>query len=272
VSEVCKLFGYTRQAYYKSNKSAHKTHLGNAVVLTEVGLIRQKVPRLGTGKLHFLLKDSLKEHGIKMGRDKMYKLLADYNMLIGNRRTRKPITTNSNHPFYRYRNLIKEMKVTRINQLWVSDITYLRVNNTFLYLSLVTDAFSRKIVGHYLSTDLKTEGPLAALQMALKGYLPHDHKWLIHHSDRGIQYCCGQYTRTLMDHNIQISMTQNGDPYENPLAERMNGILKNDFELYKTFRTMEELRLHVNRAVENYNNFRPHLSLNMKTPQAVHCS
>ena len=271
MSKVCQLFGYTRQAYYKSNSKALRIQLGNAVVLREVALVRNKVPRLGTDKLHFLLGNQFREHGIKIGRDKLYKLLGDYNMLIGNRRTRKPITTNSNHPFYKYRNLTKEMKITRINQLWVSDITYLRVSNTFLYLSLITDAFSRKIVGYHLASNLKAEGPLSALKMALKSYTPYGDQWLIHHSDRGVQYCCGEYTKTLKDHNIKISMTQNGDPYENALAERINGILKNDFNLYKTFKSIEELRLHLDDAIENYNTFRPHLSLKMLTPQEVHC-
>lgn len=239
-------------------------------MLQEVSSLRQKIPGIGTIKLHYLLAGQLKEHGIKMGRDKMYELLGDYGMLIARRAARKPITTNSNHPFYKYKNMAKEMTLTRANQLWVSDITYLRVNSSFCYLSLITDAFSRKIVGYHLAANLKTEGPLAALTMALRNYHPQNNSSVVHHSDRGLQYCCGEYIRTLSDHNVQVSMSQNGDPYENPLAERMNCTLKYDFNLHKTFKSIAELSSTVDEAVFNYNNLRPHLSLKMLTPQAVH--
>lgn len=233
--------------------------------------IREKIPRLGAVKLHWILGDTLREHGIKMGRDKLYKLLGDYGLLITKKVRRHPITTNSNHPFYKYKNLIKEMTLRGPNQLWVSDITYLKVSGQFCYLSLVTDAFSRKIVGYHVAPNLKTEGPLKALQMALSTYHPApDGAGLIHHSDRGLQYCCGDYIKTLSDHHIQISMTQNGDPYENALAERMNGILKYDFNLRKNFKTIEALTPAVEQAIGYYNSLRPHLSLKMSTPDAVH--
>ncbi|GAC1598859.1 MAG: hypothetical protein NVS3B19_20940 [Ginsengibacter sp.] len=240
------------------------------MVLKEVAGVREKIPRLGVIKLHWVLGDTLRDHGIKMGRDKMYRLLGDYGLLIPKRSRRHPITTNSNHPFYKYKNLIKEMTLIRPNQLWVSDITYLKVSGQFCYLSLITDAFSRKIVGYHVAPNLKTEGPLRALKMALSSYGNDDQQSLIHHSDRGLQYCCGEYIKTLSSHQIQISMTQNGDPYENALAERMNGILKYDFNLRKTFKTIEGLRLAVDDAVGYYNSLRPHLSLKMSTPDAVH--
>lgn len=233
--------------------------------------VREKIPSLGVIKLHWVLGDTLRDHGIKMGRDKLYRLLGDYGLLITKRSRRRPITTNSNHPFYKYKNLVKEMTLIRPNQLWVSDITYLKVSGQFCYLSLITDAFSRKIVGYHLAVNLKTDGPLKALKMALSTYRPGtEGQRLIHHSDRGLQYCCGDYIKTLNSHDIQISMTQNGDPYENALAERMNGILKYDFNLRKTFKTQEGLRLAVDRAVGYYNSLRPHLSLKMSTPDRVH--
>ncbi len=244
--------------------------MGHALVLKEVRELRQKIPGMGVIKLHYLLHDFFTDHSIKMGRDKMYRLLGDYDLLIRRTHRRKPITTNSNHPFYKYKNLIKELSVTRINQLWVSDITYMRVGNGFCYLSLITDAFSRKIVGYHLAADLKTQGPLKALKMALNNYDPTTGLSLIHHSDRGLQYCCGQYIDCLNKHSVTISMTQNGDPYENALAERMNGILKYDFELAKSFQSLGELRPLVQTAIAYYNNVRPHLSLKMATPQAVH--
>lgn len=270
MSQVCQLFGYTRQAYYKATKRSVKTQLGHAVVLNEVVGLREKIPGMGVIKLHHLLGPQLRDHGIKMGRDKLYELLGDYDLLIRKPHRRQPITTNSNHPFYKYKNLVSQMIVTKINQLWVSDITYMKVNSKFCYLSLITDAFSRKIVGYHLAANLKAEGPLKALKMALSTYDPNEVGSLIHHSDRGLQYCCGEYIRTLGEYDIQVSMTQNGDPYENALAERMNGILKYDFNLNKTFKSLEELRGRVDLAVGYYNNLRPHLSLKMLTPELVH--
>lgn len=244
--------------------------MGHSLVLKEVAGLRQKVPGMGVIKLHYLMRDFFIDHNIKMGRDKMYRLLGDYDLLIRRRSGRKPITTNSNHPFYKYKNLTEHLSVTRINQLWVSDITYMRVATGFCYLSLITDAFSRKIVGYHLASDLKTQGPLRALKMALDSYDHTCGQPLVHHSDRGLQYCCQQYVDILHKHRILISMTQNGDPYQNALAERMNGILKYDFELSKPFHSLKELTPLVHKAIVNYNNLRPHLSLKMATPQAVH--
>lgn len=241
-----------------------------AIVLKLVEQIREKMPRLGVIKLYYLLQKPLEEHGIKMGRDKLYDLLNYYGLLIRKKRRRKPITTDSDHPFYKYKNLIKGMQINRPDLVWVSDITYIRLTHGFCYLSLITDAFSRRIVGYFLNKDLGREGTMNALRMALSGSTRKRSSMLIHHSDRGLQYCCGEYIALLNHHNIGISMTQNGDPYENAIAERVNGILKDEFNLANTFKSMQETQLLLDQAIKNYNEQRPHFSLNLLTPNQVH--
>ena len=162
-----------------------------------------------------------------MGRDKLYDLLREHHLLRSTRRKRAK-TTNSQHPFYKYVNLVKELPIIRPNQVWVSDITYIRTGRDFSYLSLITDAYSNKIVGWALDTTLQTKGPLAALQMAVKT-LPKGKESLIHHSDRGIQYCCKEYIQLLCSNEIHVSMTQQGDPGENAVAERINKTIKEEF-------------------------------------------
>lgn len=216
-----------------------------------------------------MIKQPLQEHGIKMGRDKLFNLLADYGLLI-RRKKRRPITTDSSHSLFKYSNLVKGIVLTRINQIWVSDITYLRVADRYAYLSLITDAYSRKIVGYYLHNTLGSAGPLKALHMAISEADLSNKQYLIHHSDRGLQYCCSDYITLLRDNFIAISMTQSGDPYENAIAERINGILKIEFGLYATFRNLASAMQAVDAAVKNYNMLRPHMSLQLKTPQSVH--
>jgi transposase InsO family protein len=218
-----------------------------------------------------MLRQPLIDHGIKMGRDKLYNLLADHGMLI-KRKKRRPFTTDSNHPFFKYGNLVRDVIMTRINQIWVSDITYIRVANGYAYLSLVTDAYSRKIIGYCLHGTLGSTGPLKALQMAINDATLTSKQPLIHHSDRGLQYCCADYITLLRKHFIAVSMTQNGDPYENAIAERVNGILKIEFGLHVTFRNMITATEAVEKAIHNYNNIRPHMSLHLKTPFSVHKS
>ena len=244
--------------------------MARAIVLKEVEHIRQKIPGVGVVKLHYMLQQTMQVHHIKMGRDKLYDLLGFYGLLIRRKRRRKPITTDSDHPFYKYPNLIGGLQISSPNQVWVSDITYLRVNAGFCYLSLITDAYSRKIVGYHLAPDLKSDGPVAALHMALKAHRTERTSMLIHHSDRGLQYCCSQYTALLRKYHIAISMTQNGDPYENALAERINQTLKYDFNLKNNFKSIEELTLRVDDAIRYYNGLRPHLSLDLSTPNHVH--
>ncbi len=207
------------------------------------------------------------EHGIKIGRDKLYDLLGYHGLLLRYRK-RKPYTTNSNHPYRKYPNLIRDLILTGPGQLWVSDITYLYLIGGFCYLSIVTDAYSHKIVGWQLHSTLAAEGAISAVVMAI-GALKNK-KFLIHHSDRGVQYCCADYVRMLEYSNIQISMTENGDPYENAIAERVNGILKNEMGLDKSFDSIEKAREAVSHAIAIYNEQRPHLSCDMLTPTEAH--
>lgn len=225
------------------------------------------MPRLGTRKLHFKLAPMLHEHGIEVGRDYLFDLLDEHRMLIRQRK-RKVITTNSRHWMHKYANRVKGMIIDRPEQLWVSDITYIRMSNQWGYLSLITDAYSRKIMGYCFRNDMSAQGCLEALEMALNNrqyQLP-----LIHHSDRGSQYCSGVYVSKLTDHQIQISMTENGDPYENALAERINGILKSEFNLYENRGSFEATGQLIQSAILTYNEQRPHSSCNLLTPQQAH--
>lgn len=208
------------------------------------------------------------EHGIKMGRDGLYQLLGTHGYLLRYRR-RKPYTTDSNHPYKKYPNLIKDLLLlTHPGQLWVSDITYLRLTTGFCYLSIITDAYSRKIIGHKLHPTLHSEGAIDALIMAAT--TSKKQRSLIHHSDRGVQYCCSDYVKMLEHYGINISMTENGDPYENAIAERVNGILKGEFLLNKIFGSYGEALQATDLAVEKYNYVRPHASCDYMTPAMAH--
>ncbi len=228
------------------------------------------MPRIGTRKLHYLLTDVLKRHDISIGRDRLFDLLADNGLLVRRRKRRKAITTNSDHPYRKYPNLIRTLQVQRPGHLWVSDITYISLRNDFCYLSLITDAYSRKIVGYCLYPTLKREGPLRALAMALRTVPGKLQQPLIHHSDRGMQYCCTDYTSLLTSREISISMTEKGDPYENAIAERVNGILKEEFGLYERFDSYRSACLAVDSAVAIYNQQRPHASCDHLTPEQAH--
>jgi putative transposase len=228
------------------------------------------MPRIGTRKLYGMLTKTLQEHKIKIGRDKLFDLLEEYGMLIRRRKRKRVCTTDSNHPFRKYPNLVRELQVMHPNQLWVSDITYIRLIDEFCYLSLVTDAYSRKIVGYCLYPTLQKEGPVAALSMALSNLPPTAADGLIHHSDRGRQYCCDAYVNVLMERKVTISMTEKGDPYENALAERVNRTMKDEFSLDKGFDSFELAAAAVNKAVNTYNTLRPHDSCNHLTPDQAH--
>ena len=267
---ICGLFGKTRQAHYKCKWNEDKLVLKHAVIVKTVEDIRLSMPRIGTRKLKFLLDTKLKTHDIKIGRDKLFDLLHDYGLLIRKRRKRKAVTTDSGHPFKKYPNLIKDIEIIYPNHLWVSDITYINLATKFCYLSLVTDAYSRKVVGFCLYPTLEKEGPLNALKMALSDYKRFDRRVLIHHSDRGLQYCCKDYISLLKKKNVSISMTERGDPYENALAERMNGVLKSEFLYKKTFKTFDEAVEAVTASINTYNHRRPHGSCDYLTPQEAH--
>jgi len=210
----------------------------------------------------------LQEQGVSVSRDRLFDLLREHRMLV-KRRKRYTVTTNSKHWMKKYPNLIRGFKFDKPNQLWVSDITYIPIEDTHAYLSLITDASSRKIMGYYLSRTLESEGSLTALEMALSDNTAN-FQGLIHHSDRGVQYCCKEYVELLKTNNIRISMTENGDPYENALAERVNGILKDEWLRLEQFHSFQQAKERIGQVVKIYNEMRPHLSCGMKTPAKKH--
>ena len=222
------------------------------------------MPRLGTRKLHYMLQ----EQDVSVSRDRLFDLLREHRLLV-NRRKKYTVTTNSKHWMKKYQNLIRGFKFDKPNQLWVSDITYIPIEDSHAYLSLITDASSRKIIGHCLSQNLSHEGSLKALELALYDNTANL-QGLIHHSDRGIQYCCKKYVKLLKTNSIRISMTENGDPYENALAERVNGILKDEWLNLEQFHSFQQAKERIGQIVKIYNEIRPHLSCGMKTPAQKH--
>jgi transposase InsO family protein len=268
VGRLCRLFGKSRQAFYQKENYLARQEAEGMLVLDLVSAVRREIPGLGTHKLYRLLSSSFEASGIKMGRDKLHQLLAEHNLLVKRKRL-VPKTTNSNHRMQKYPNLIREMVIIRTESVWVCDLTYVSVGHDFNYLSLITDAHSRKIVGYCLHPFLSAEGCLKALDMAIKNRTKPD-EMLIHHSDRGSQYCSFQYVNRLRTAGILISMTDNGDPYENAMAERVNGILKTDFRLNRVFKSHAEALLAVDAAIHNYNTLRPHMSCDYMTPVEAH--
>lgn len=264
---ICSLFGKSRQAWYDSEQRTVHGMFEETLVLKLVEEIRREMPRIGTQKLHYMLGHKFAEHGVKLGRDKFYKLLERHGYLLRYRK-RKPYTTDSRHRFKKYPNLIRDLLLTGSGQLWVSDITYIRSGNGFNYLSLITDAYSRKIVGYCLWPSLASQGAIKALEMALAGNKRD--KGAIHHSDRGVQYCCGDYVQCIEKASLRLSMTENGDPYENAIAERINGILKTEFGLCAHFTNNCQAIEAVDNAVHIYNNRRPHASCDYLTPMMAH--
>lgn len=264
---LCGLLGVSRQAHYKSKKAVEKSLLEEQIVLSLVKEIRSKLPRVGARKLYHMIKSDMEENGLKIGRDRLFDILRSNQMLVKTRRN-KAKTTFSYRWFNRFDNLTKDIRVTAPNQLWVSDITYVRTGNRFLYLSLVTDAYSRRIVGHHLSKSLDRAGCVQALKMALS--TTEKTSGLIHHSDRGVQYCSKEYTTLLEQNQIRISMTQNSQPLDNPIAERINGIIKAEFLDNYNLKGLTEARMQVRKAVALYNQIRPHNSLKLATPNQVH--
>lgn len=266
---ICALFGVSRQAYYLAHHKAARTSIAHMVVLTLVGEFRATVPMLGTRKLLHMLIPEMEKHEIKMGRDLLYDLLRFHGLLI-RRRRRMVKTTDSHHWLRKYPNLITNLSLSAPEQLWVSDITYIRTLEGFSYLSLITDAYSRKIVGYALHPSLEAVGCIAALKMAVDSRNRISPFILIHHSDRGIQYCSQNYTALLNEDRIAISMTQSGSPYENALAERVNGIIKNEFFPKKVYQNHKEAKKSIAVIIGHYNERRPHASLNYHTPDQAH--
>ncbi|QJD81514.1 IS3 family transposase [Spirosoma rhododendri] len=269
LEELCDLFGVTRQAYYEAAVQEKKTSVAHMLVLRLVSDLRRDMPLLGTRKLFYLLQPELEQHQIKMGRDQLFDLLGFHGLLI-RRRKRMVKTTDSYHWLKKYPNRIKDIIVDGPEQLWVSDITYIRTVNGFSYLSLVTDAYSRKVVGFSLYPTLEAVGCVLALKMALKNRKRGSGPTLIHHSDRGIQYCSADYIALLEADQIAISMTQSGSPYDNALAERVNGIIKNEFFSQKIHQNHQQAEEEIARAVAHYNQKRPHASVDYLTPESAH--
>lgn len=264
---MCKYFGISRQAFYKSKQQSTKREFEDSMVIELVQEKRREMSRIGGKKLYYLLKEDLSKVG-KIGRDRLFKILRQYDLLVKPKKSYTK-TTNSYHRFYKWNNLIKDLKVTRPNQVWVSDITYIRTLGGFIYLFLITDLYSRKVVGWSLSRSLSIEGGLEALKMALRTRKDKSES-LIHHSDRGVQYCCNAYVETLLKANIDISMTEENHCYENAVAERVNGILKNEFYLDVTFNNFKQALSTVQSGIHIYNEKRPHWSLELRTPSQVH--
>lgn len=265
----CKIVGISRQSYYECQKHKQQWLLKEEMLIGLVQEIRRRMPMIGGRKLHRMIKSDLEAMGIKLGRDAVFEILRRNGLLIKPKK-RYVKTTNSFHHFKKYNNLIKD-KVLRVpNEVFVSDITYIRLRGGFCYLFLITDLYSRKIVGYNINVSLGVEGALRALKMALRGI--ENTEGLIHHSDRGIQYCCYEYTDLLKQRGLEISMGEVGNPYDNAVAERVNGILKVEFMLDSTFESIGRAQQAVKEAINTYNTFRPHLSLGYLTPEAKHAA
>lgn len=240
----------------------------HGLIVKQVVKIRKIHPRMGGRKMYELLAPFMQDHQIKMGRDALFNLLSMNNLLV--KRKKKGIyTTNSFHYLHKYPNLIKDFIAVAPNQLWVSDITYWKLTNGFVYISLITDAFSHKIVGYQLAKTLEATAPTKALQMAIASN-PNRVSPLIHHSDRGIQYCCYDYVKVLKENKIIISMTENGDPLQNAIAERVNGILKGEYLECYTVKSFEQANRLLKQTVKLYNEQRPHMSIGNKQPSYIH--
>ena len=267
IAVLCGLFGKTRHAYYDALWRKESNSVKEDVILQEVIRIRKDLPRIGTRKLHHILQKKLETHEISFGRDYLFDLLSEHRLLIRQRK-RKAITTDSRHWMRKYSNLVKGIDVIRPEQVWVSDITYIRLTSQWGYLSLITDAYSRKIMGYCFRQDLSAEGCIDALKMALNNRLYKDA--VIHHSDRGSQYCSHSYVDLLLKNGIGISMTENGDPYENALAERVNGIIKTEFNLYSSSLGFGQTSEKINQSIKCYNELRPHASCDYLTPVQAH--
>jgi len=267
VAELCARVGMSRQNYYVARRRRQRCQIDEALILELVRRERQMQPRIGGRKLRHLLRADLHEAGVRVGRDRFFEVLAENGLLVVPK-PGAPHTTNSRHCLPVFHNLLAGISLQAPNEAWVSDLTYIRTDEGFLYAALITDAYSRKIVGAHIGDSLEAEGCLLALDQALnelpKGKRP------IHHSDRGCQYCCHEYVERLQTRGLPISMTEVMHCYENALAERVNGILKQEYEMDRTFRTKAQAKAAFEQAVWLYNYRRPHLMLHYRFPADVH--
>ncbi|MHC5202964.1 IS3 family transposase [Myroides sp. LJL119] len=257
--------GINRQVYYRDINRTEQSKTTASTVVDLVQEVRMVMPRLGTRKLYYLLQEKL--GAIKIGRDKLFAILKANNLLIKQKK-KYHITTDSDHPFFKYPNITTDLSINGPNQLWVSDITYIGTRKQPCYLSLITDVYSKKIVGYNVSNSLSLEGASNALKFAIKDNKATI-KGLIHHSDRGLQYCSKYYQKILRRHEIKCSMTNNGDPYENSIAERINGILKQEFIIDRYNKDLAIMKKIIKEVVYTYNNYRPHSSNYMLTPNQM---
>ena len=263
VHTSCAYYGKSRQGYYDRMHHALKREELQKAVIKKVVEIRELLPFCGTRKLHYLLR----QQGLQIGRDALFDLLREKQLLV--KRKRKYIkTTNSKQSRSSYENLLKELEISQAEQVFVSDITYIRMKESFCYLAIVADAYSKKIMGKYISEDMHTTLVLKALVESLRNKQYNGR--LIHHSDHGIQYASRTYTNALKLSDIMISMAGRGKAWENPVAERIMGILKYEFGLNKTFETFNEAYASIEEAIQKYNILRPHLSCGYLTPEQAH--
>ncbi|MDX2415809.1 MAG: IS3 family transposase [Bacteroidales bacterium] len=262
----CGLFGVNRQVYYRRKRAIAHGQATASKVISIVSYVRQQMPRIGTRKLYYLLQDQLNDIGV--GRDKLFAILKANHMLIKSKRSYRT-TTDSHHWYRKHKNLIENITPVRPEQIWASDITYIGNNGNHRYLALVTDTYSKKIVGYDLSTSLGADGAIRALKMGLNRR-SYKEKMLTHHSDRGIQYCCDDYQKALARKKVKCSMTESYDPYANAVAERVNGILKQEFQLEDYNVKLPVMKQLVKNSVDIYNKVRPHYSCEMKTPEQMH--
>jgi putative transposase len=268
VSAVCRKVGMTRQNYYARRQARQRRKVEASLVVALVAAERKIQPRLGARKLHFMLKGTLAQEGVRLGRDRFFEVLSEHGLLLEPKPTEYPCTTNAQHYLPVFANRIKGLEVSRPNEVWVGDLTYVRTEMGFLYLSLLTDKSSRKVVGYHCGESLEAGGCLAALKKALTE-LPAGAR-PIHHSDRGTQYCSHEYVNWAQAHGLSMSMTETDHCAENALAERMNGILKSEYGLGGRFKTKASAQEAVDQAVHLYNTRRPHTALGYRTPQAAH--
>lgn len=259
-------FGYTRQGYYKHQKLEAFRGERDAKVLTEVREIRQEQPKVGGNKLHIML-SNLQREDLKIGRDYLFKLLREHNLLI-RRKPRFTRTTDSGGKPVDHPNLLTEIEVSKVNQAWVADITYLNTCDGFVYLYLITDRYSRKIISYEVARSLKAKYACKALLKAISSVDNPD--GIIHHSDHGSQYCSQAYQEILEANGMLCSMTGPAHCYDNAVAERVNGILKHEFGLARVLPSLKIARELAADAIKIYNSKRLHKSLQYKTPDAVY--
>jgi putative transposase len=260
------LVGIDRQVYYRAVKSKQKNIQVACKVVSLIKALRLRMPRIGGAKLYEILYSKL--HELHVGRDKLFAIMKANHLLIIPKR-QYHITTNSHHRFRKHKNLIDGLFIDKPEQVFVSDITYIGTRAYPMYLSLVTDAYSKKIMGFNVSNSLNTTGALSAMKMALKLCI-YKNENLIHHSDKGLQYCSNEYQELLIDNNINCSMTEKYDPYQNAVAERINGILKQEFLDGITTKDLQLMSLLVAQSIHIYNKERPHYSNYYLTPEKMH--